>query len=112
MDFTMFRERLQRLFEGQNLTLNNLAADMHISSASLSRYLSGKRSPDLASLVLMAKYFNVSMEWLLGLTDGATDTLAPEVREIADLYSIANPEDRAVIDMVLRKYHRSEGEQG
>ncbi len=42
---------------------------MNMDQASISRYETGEREPDLKTLVLLADYFNVSVDYLLGRTD-------------------------------------------
>jgi len=42
-----------------------VAMDLSISREALSYYENGKRSPDIAMLVKMSKYFNVSIHYLI-----------------------------------------------
>ena len=106
MDYTAFRENLQTLIESRGLTRSQLAEDTNIKKATLSRYLNGLRAPELAYVVKISQYFKVSVDWILGLstdkygTPGVTDELSEMMRK----YSIADPNDRTIIDVVLRKY--------
>lgn len=103
MDYSVFRDRMNYLFEGRGLTRQALAAELGISTPSISRYLSGDRAPDLPYLLIIADYFHVSIDWLLGLEDGR-QALNDEMHEIAHLYSIASVDDRKVVQAVLDKY--------
>ena len=64
-----FNERLRELREENNLTQTNLAKELLIDQRSLSFYEIGKYEPNLDTLKRIAIYFNVSTDYLLGLTD-------------------------------------------
>lgn len=103
MDYSVFRDRMNYLFEGRGLTRQALAAELGISTPSISRYLSGDRAPDLPYLLVIADYFHVSIDWLLGLEDGR-QALNDDMHEVAHLYSISSADDRKVVHAVLDKY--------
>ena len=42
-----------------------VAMDLNMSRESLSHYENGKRSPDLQTLVILSKYFDVSIHYLI-----------------------------------------------
>ncbi len=42
-----------------------VAMDLNISREALSYYENGKRSPDIAMLILFSQYFNVSIDFLI-----------------------------------------------
>jgi len=46
-----------------------LAMDLNMNQNSISRYESGEREADYATLVRLADYFNVSVDYLLERTD-------------------------------------------
>lgn len=64
-----FNERLRELREDSNLTQTALAKEILVDQRSLSFYEIGKYEPNLETLIKIAKYFNVSTDYLLGLTD-------------------------------------------
>ena len=47
MDYSIFKDRINYLFNGRGLSIRGLAADLGISTPTLSRYLSGDRAPDI-----------------------------------------------------------------
>ena len=59
-------------------------------------------------IVTIANYFNVSIDWLLGRVDDRHAPLPKDIQELVDLYSIALPEDRKVIQTVLERYKKEE----
>lgn len=66
-----FSERLQELRVEQNLSQNQLAKALNneLTNSAISLWELGKRSPNLEALIVLAKYFKVSIDYLAGLTD-------------------------------------------
>lgn len=64
-----FNERLRELREDNNLTQTELAKELLIDQRSLSFYEIGKYEPNLDTLMQMAIFFNVSCDYILGLTN-------------------------------------------
>lgn len=103
-DYTAFRTNLRRLIDVRGFTVKSFAAEVDITSATLSRYLSGDRTPDLPYVVRLSQYFNVSIDWLLGLSGEMFDVMPKELQEVAKRYSVATLDDRNVVQAVLSKY--------
>lgn len=108
MDYQIFRENLRQLVAGSGKTIQDLAAELSMSTPTLSRYLAGKRTPDLPYVVKISEYFNISIDWLLGLNGEKFDVMPPEIQEVALLYSVATKDDRRVVQAVLGKYKEAE----
>lgn len=62
-------KRLKELREERNLTQKQVAAALKINSVTYLHYEKAQREPPLLLLAEMAEYFNVSVDYLLGLTD-------------------------------------------
>ena len=58
--------RLRELRKKKNISQLKLAMDLAINQNSISRYESGAREADYATLIKLADYFNVSLDYLLG----------------------------------------------
>lgn len=99
-----FIKNFRTLLDTKGLLNKELAQEIEVTPATVSRYLNGMRAPDLEYVYRIANHFGVSMDWLLGLTDVRSDDLTPEIRTVAELYSFATEEDQVVIKTVLRKY--------
>jgi len=56
---------LKKIRKLKNLNQQKVALDLNISRESLSYYENGKRTPSLALLKDMSKYFNVSIHYLI-----------------------------------------------
>jgi len=108
MDYSAFQERLKALMDSRGYGIKALADKMNITSATLSRYLSGNRSPDLPYVVKLAEFFGVSIDWILGINDDRYETLPQEIREVSQLYYLATEDDRKVVQAVLNKYKSKE----
>lgn len=61
--------RLKELRQQHGISQLKLAMDLHINQNSISRYETGEREADYATLIRLADYFNVSIDYLLNRTD-------------------------------------------
>ena len=108
MDFSTFRQRLRDLIRERGITSARLADDTNITKAAISRYIttnpSMNRDPDLQYVYRLAQYFDVSLDWLLGLNNDRNNIYSDDALHFADLYNHASNDDKAVIQAVLRKY--------
>lgn len=64
-----FGERLKELRIEQGKTQAQVAEDLGISSVAYLHYEKNQREPSFDLLVNMAKYFNISLDYLFGLDD-------------------------------------------
>lgn len=84
----MFRgDRLKQLRESRNYTHAELADLINVGFAQIYRFEAQKASPTADILAKLAEVFNVSADYLLGLTDEQAphfrvDNLSPEEREV------------------------------
>lgn len=61
--------RLKELRKSRGISQLKLAIDLSMNQNSISRYESGVREADYATLIKFADYFNVSIDYLLERTD-------------------------------------------
>ena len=61
--------RLKELRKKKHISQIMLAMDLNINQNSISRYETGEREADYATLIAIADYFNVSIDYLLGRTE-------------------------------------------
>lgn len=64
-----FAERLELLLKERSVTKYKLAKDTGISKSVLSDYCKGNVQPTADVIIVIAKYFDVSTDFLLGLSD-------------------------------------------
>ena len=74
----MFAARLADLREARRMTKKELAALLHVSASVVSQYESGKCMPGFDILISISKEFDVSTDYLLGLTKSKNTTLTAE----------------------------------
>lgn len=64
-----FIKKLSILLEEKNITQRELAEKINVTEVTISRYLSGERSPRIEIVNKIADFFNVSIDYLLGVSD-------------------------------------------
>ena len=64
-----FSQIMSELRRERGLSQRSAAADLHISQALLSHYENGAREPGLGFVCRACRYYGVSADYLLGLTD-------------------------------------------
>lgn len=66
---TCFRERLGYIMERDGVTQLELAKAIHVNAQTIFRYVHMMSVPNIDTAIAIAKYFNVSLDWLCGLND-------------------------------------------
>ena len=61
--------RLRELREQKGISQLKLAMDLSLNQNSISRYETGEREADYQTLIALADYFRVSVDYLLERTD-------------------------------------------
>lgn len=61
--------RLKELREQWRLSQDGLGMKINVSQSTISAYEIGERTPDLEALIAIAKFFDVSIDYLVGLSD-------------------------------------------
>ena len=64
--------RLKELRKQRKISQLKLAMDLNLNQNSISRYETGEREADYATLIRIADYFHVSIDYLLERTDDPT----------------------------------------
>lgn len=108
MDFNI---RLENLIEEKNVTQRQLSMELHIAPTTLNGYINSYREPDFNTLVRLARYFDVSTDYLLGLTKEkkpAPSTLNPSEGALIHLYRSLVP-DRQELLLEQARFYQSLG---
>lgn len=69
-----FGERLKELRLGRKLTQREVAQKVGISTSTLAMYEGGRREPDLDTLIKLARFYGVTVDYLVG----TEEELSPE----------------------------------
>lgn len=64
-----FPSRLRKLIESRETTITALAKELKISRQAVSQYADGSAQPNIEKLVSIARFFHVSTDYLVGLSD-------------------------------------------
>lgn len=65
----IFSERLKELRINYPIGQNELAKELQLSNASISYWENAKQEPTASALFKLAKFFSVSVDYLLGIED-------------------------------------------
>ena len=65
----VFCERLKELRQEKNLSTIKLGKELQVSDSTITRWENGLRVPSIDHLYNIAKFFNVTSDYLLGLED-------------------------------------------
>ena len=76
------------------------------SVASISQYENGKRIPEVPDLIAWAEYFNVSTDYLLGLSDVMFSNVAASVKDLEKTLYKLSPADRQTAKIYLKKLYQ------
>ena len=60
---------MKEIRKSRHLTQLKLAMELNMSQNTISRYENNERDPGIAELILIADYFNISIDYLLERTD-------------------------------------------
>lgn len=66
---TILGARLKELRQENNLTQKKISQELHVNPVTYLHYEKEQREPPLSFLCDVAKYYNVTVDYLLGLTD-------------------------------------------
>lgn len=67
----IFCERLRALRLSQNLTLEQLANELSLVKQTIGNWEKGIRVPSLEASIALAEFFDVSLDYLVGLSDNS-----------------------------------------
>ena len=110
----IFSGRLRELRTEKSLSQYQLADALGVSRGLIGNYELANREPDFNTLVLIADYFCVSVDYILGISDVRhrlfEDDIKPDVRVITDYMNLSREsktEVRKYIDLLKLKEERN-----
>lgn len=65
----VWSQRIKYLRKSNNLSQIDVAEVLHCSQAAYGMYELGKRKISAEKLLILARYYHVSMDYMMGLTD-------------------------------------------
>lgn len=64
-----FKDRLRELRISRNLSQMQLAKELHLSQSAVAKWELGKTEPSSSEIISIAKFFDETTDYILGLTD-------------------------------------------
>ncbi|MCI9258364.1 helix-turn-helix domain-containing protein [Acutalibacter sp.] len=104
MDFEkIIKENLRTVIRQRGVTQGWLAEKADTTEATVSRYLTGVHSPRIELIARMARALNVSVDYLLGLSESSIPNQppTPEMRAVISSYSRASTFTKKMVWMQL-----------
>ena len=90
-----FNIRLKQLRQKNKLTQGELADILGLKPTAISNYESERNEPSFDKLIALSRYFDVSCDYLLGVTDSylpvGGEVLDKDIVEFFDLYKLLSP---------------------
>lgn len=93
-------KRLKDLREELGLTQKQLAEELHLTYHAISGYERNKSEPSDEIKIKMARYFNVSIDYLLGISDLRNNNFEGE-NEIITMMKQMSKEDRQTVQKMI-----------
>ena len=107
-DKNTFANSLKSLLEKRGITQRSLAKKLKTTEATVSRYISGNRTPNVETAVAIAEILGVSMDQLVGYEPPAAPRPSPDVNILISCYSKASAPDRNVVWSLMDRYMTTE----
>lgn len=96
-------QRLRDLREDKDLTQKEVANILNDSQQHYQLYESGKREPPFYIIILLAKYYGVSIDYIAGLTNskGGLHKNSTEEKELLSKYNILTEKRKGKVDLFI-----------
>lgn len=94
--------RIRALIADSGATQNQIAKEIGVTRQSISQYCDGSTVPNADKLLKLAQYFNVSADYLLGMTDAKTNN--KDVQFISDYTGLNESVIASLADKEMPNY--------
>lgn len=108
----LFAQRLRELRGECGLSQYQLAGELGVSRGLIGNYEQGSREPDYVTLAGIARYFGVSVDYILGLTDDTGGAAQEFERKFLMLSDGGRRDAEKYLDMLAVWEKDKEKEQG
>lgn len=114
-----FNNRLKQLRQKHKLTQSELADILGLKPTAISNYESKRNEPSFDKLIALSKYFDVSCDYLLGVSDAylpiGGEVLDKDIVSFFNLYQQLDDENsaelRSYADYLLYRQEKAKEEQ-
>jgi len=99
-----FATQLKKILEKRGMAQRSLAEKLNTTEVSISRYVSGDRTPNIEMLVAIAQILNVSLDTLVGVEPPSQRRQPLDTTILVNCYMKATAPDRGVLWSLLDRY--------
>ena len=100
----MFAKQFKELIDKRGLTQRAVAERINTTETTISRYVSGDRTPNIETAVELASVLGVTLDVLVGADLPAAGRTPPDVNILVACYAKASIADRQVLWSLLDRY--------
>lgn len=100
----MFAKQFKELIDKRGLTQRAVAERINTTETTISRYVSGDRTPNIETAVELASVLGVTLDVLVGADLPAASRTPPDVNILVACYEKASIADRRVLWSLLDRY--------
>lgn len=100
----MFAKQFKELIDKRGLTQRAVAERINTTETTISRYVSGDRTPNIETAVELASVLGVTLDVLVGADLPAAGRTPPDVNILVACYEKAAIADRQVLWSLLDRY--------
>lgn len=100
----MFAKQFKELIDKRGLTQRAVAERINTTETTISRYVSGDRTPNIETAVELASVLGVTLDVLVGADLPAASRTPPDVNILVACYEKASIVDRQVLWSLLDRY--------
>lgn len=100
----MFAKQFKSLIEKRGLTQRMVAEQINTTETTISRYVSGDRTPNIETAVELASVLGVTLDTLVGANLSTIDRTPPDINILVACYGKASSADRQVLWSLLDRY--------
>lgn len=105
----MYELRLRELREEKRITQNEIAKYLTISRSAYAHYESGDRQMNYETLCLLADYYAVSIDYLIGRCETNPIIVTKKETQLIELYRLLDERGKATIELNLNfEYEQSD----
>ena len=100
----MFAKQFKELIDKRGLTQRTVAERINTTETTISRYVSGDRTPNIETAVELASVLGVTLDVLVGADLPTAGRTPPDVNILVACYEKASIADRQVLWSLLDRY--------
>lgn len=110
MEMNRFRERLKDLRRERNITQVKLGKYLDFGYTAIANYENGRNEPSIDTLIKIAKFFDVSVDYLLGCEEKQKYgfSITKQEEELLGVYSKLREDQKGIVINLLRSMTEKE----